>query len=141
MGNETPFWSCFYISQRQSRWQSFVHHSLMLGIMAKAILCLRIIKKESNQIQASQHRRRKTDRDFKTVLTVTALPSSTWQRWARDICLSAPTDGGSYTRIHNLYSLPTAVVTTMCNMWWSEKEKELKRDGTGDSRVERSIML
>ena len=113
----------------------------MPGVVAKAALCQGVIKIKLNLIQAAQHRRRKTDRDFKTVLTVTALPSSTWQRWARDICLSAPTDGGSYTRIHNLYSLPTAVVTTMCNMWWSEKEKELKRDGTGDSRVERSIML
>jgi hypothetical protein len=55
MGKETPcWWWCSYISQGQSRWQSFVHPSLMSGLAAKAVLCLGFIKIKSNQIKSNQ---------------------------------------------------------------------------------------
>lgn len=46
MGKETPHWWCYsYISQGQSRW-SFVHPSLMPGLVARAVSCLGHIKKK-----------------------------------------------------------------------------------------------
>lgn len=68
MGKETPcWWWGSYISQGQSRWQSFVGTSLMPGLVANVVLCLGLIKNKSvksNQIQAVHHRRKKTDRDL-----------------------------------------------------------------------------
>lgn len=66
MGKVTPcWWWCSYISQGQSRWQLFFHPRLMPGLLARAILCLGLIKKsnqtKSNQIQAAQRRKRKTE--------------------------------------------------------------------------------
>ena len=42
----TPWW-CSCISQGQSTWQSFVHPSLMPGLVAKAVLCLGLMKIKS----------------------------------------------------------------------------------------------
>ena len=54
MGKEIPLWWWYSsISQGQSRWQSFVHLSLMLDLVAKAILYLEHIKIKSNQIKSN----------------------------------------------------------------------------------------
>ena len=51
----------FYRSQIEQV-HSFFDRSLMAGLVAKAVLYLAFIKIKSIQIQASQHRRKKTDR-------------------------------------------------------------------------------
>ena len=68
----------FVCKSGQSRWQSFVHPSLMPGLVAKAVLCLGLIKIKS--AQAAQRRRRKTDRP--TDLHVTH--SASWRLMGRE---------------------------------------------------------
>ena len=51
MGKKTPCWLCSDISQRQSRWQSFVHPSLMPWLGGQSCLMPRTHK---NQIKSSQ---------------------------------------------------------------------------------------
>ena len=64
LGRDTLLVAVFLYQSGQSRWRSFVHPNLMPGLVAKAVLCLGHIKIKSNQIQAVQLRRRKTDRDL-----------------------------------------------------------------------------
>jgi hypothetical protein len=102
MGKEIScLWCCSYVSQGQSRWQSFVHLNLMPGLVTKTDLCLGLIKIKSNQIKSNQIksnqiksnqiksnqiktikprqmqcRRRKTDKDLWTSMPPTDVPSS-----------------------------------------------------------------
>lgn len=77
MGKETPcWWPCSYVSWGRAD----VHLSLMPGLVSKALLCLRLKKNKSNQTQAAQGRRRKTDRDLWTTMPPTDLPLSAQHR-------------------------------------------------------------
>lgn len=61
---------CSYISQGQGRWRSFVHPSFMPGLVAKAVLCLGLIK-----VKPSTHQRRERKREQgKGVVAREALP-------------------------------------------------------------------
>jgi len=48
--------------------------SLMPGLVAKTVLCLKLIKVKSNQIQAVEHKRKKTDRNLLRAMSSTDLP-------------------------------------------------------------------
>jgi hypothetical protein len=58
----------FLYQSEAERWQSFVHPSLMPGLVAKGVLCLELIKIKSNQIQAAECERMKTERYLWTTM-------------------------------------------------------------------------
>lgn len=84
----------FYLGAKQVS----VHHpSLMPGLVAKAVLCLRLIKIKSSQVKSSQIKsnldsavRKEEDRNLWTTMPPTALSSSAQNKRATDTCL--PTD-------------------------------------------------
>jgi hypothetical protein len=62
-------WQRFsYIREGQSRWQFFVHPSLMDGMVVKALLCLGLILIKPNQIKSNQ---------------IKSNPSSITQKWEK----------------------------------------------------------
>lgn len=65
-----------------------VHSGLIPGSM-QCCFMLSIHKNQTkpDQIQAAQHRRRRTDRELQTPKPLTDLPSSACHRWAIDTCL------------------------------------------------------
>lgn len=103
-GREKPCWQwCSYISQWQSRWQSFVPPRLV----AKVVLCLGHMKTKPNQIQAAQSGRRKTE------LRSTMPPRADEERCPQ----TYPTAWAGHR--HTKPSLP------LCSTAWEEEDADL----------------
>lgn len=105
-----PCWYCAYISQGQSRQQSFTHLSWMPGFVAKAALYPGLIK--SNPGRAAPEGRRRL-RDC-PCMAPTDLPSGTQNRWAGDTCFPPHlTDGRCPPGALQPHDQPEAGATTL----------------------------
>lgn len=70
---------CSYISRQQSSWQSFVYPNLVALAWWPELFY---------QIETAQHKKQKKNRDLRTIITRTDLPSGTQHRWDVDTHLS-----------------------------------------------------
>ena len=96
---------------------SFVHPSLMPGLVAKAVLCLGLIKMKSNRIPAMQCRGKETDVDLQITTAARDLPSSAQHGWAIHNPLGNTIhsmDGDCLPGPHQLHSRAAVGATTMC---------------------------